>query len=155
MANVVTFSYLGWVAQFPEFSCVNEATAQGYFDLATLYLRNDGCGPVKSDAVQAQLLNLLTAHLAQLLYTAAGTQPTQLVGRISNATEGSVSVGVELANMPPTAAWFTQTKYGLAFWQATAAFRTMRYFPNPTRVPAPLPFSGGGGVGAWTWWGNA
>ncbi len=143
MANAVSFNYNLWISQFPEWSCVTELTAQGYFDLATVYLRNDGCSPVPTDALQLTLLNLLTAHIAQLLFTPTGGQPNQLVGRISNASEGSVSVGVDLPGATASSAWFIQTKYGLAFWQATAPFRTMHYLPGPQ------PFLNGPFQGVW------
>lgn len=131
MANQVQFDYLQWVATFPEFACVNEQTAQGYFDLSTVYLRNDGCSVVPTDALQLTLLNLLTAHVAKLLAPTTAGAPSGLVGRISNATEGSVSVGADFPGVTASSAWFMQTQYGAMFWQSTAPFRTMRYVPGP------------------------
>ncbi len=133
MGAVAVFSYSAWVARYPEFAAVPEATAEAYFSEATLYLSNDGGSPVPDTkaAVQLMLLNMLTAHLAQLNWTPSGAQPSQIVGRIASATEGSVSVSADLTIQAGSAAWFTQTKYGLAFWQATAAYRTARYRPGP------------------------
>ena len=62
-----------------------------------------------------------------------GEAASPLVGRINNATEGSVTVGTDMGQVPFTAAWFLQTKYGAAFWQATAPFRTMQYVPGRSR----------------------
>jgi hypothetical protein len=135
MGVVVTFDYASWVARYPEFAAVSQPTAQEYFNEATMYCRNDGGGPVPTAAIQSTLLNMLTAHLAFLYSGANGEAPSQLVGRISDAAEGSVHVAVEMpTNMSAAAAFFTQTKYGLAFWQATVGYRTARYRARPQFV---------------------
>ncbi len=129
---VVAFVYADWQAAYPEFSTTVTTAQQalGYFDQATLL--QDNTGWLISDPTQlTTLLYLLTAHIAAL-FAGTNTQPASgLVGRISNATEGSVSVGTDLSGIPGSAAYFTQTKYGFAYWQMTAAYRTMRYIPNP------------------------
>lgn len=127
MGVVVTFDYPKWVVRYPEFASVQEPLAQAYFAEATIYLRNDGSGPTNSPTVQLSLLNMLTAHITALYAIVDGKAASDLVGRISNATEGSVSVQADMEAMPGTAAWFLQTKYGASFWQATAAYRTFRY----------------------------
>ena len=130
MGVTVTFDYPAWVARYPEFGYVELPLAQAYFDEATLYLRNDGSGPVPKVSVQKMLLNMLTAHIAALNAASASGQPASgIVGRITNASEGSVSVAAEMRGSE-LAEWFFQTKYGASFWQATAPYRTMRY-----RVP--------------------
>src|SRR5258708_22751334 len=145
---IVTFSYPLWVARYPEFNGVDELTAQAYFNEATLYFRNEGTGPVNdpTGTVQLTLLNMLTAHIALLnalqvngvpnTEEPGGTPPPNIVGRISQASEGSVSVSSELSMAPSTSGmfvWLEQTRDGLAFWAAPAAFRTMRYIPGPRR----------------------
>lgn len=129
MGVAVIFDYAVWSARYPEFATVSQPLAQSYFDEATVYHANDGSGPVKTAAQQSTYLNMLTAHIAALNATVAGVAPTPLVGRISNASEGSVSVGVDF---PVTInnAWFEQTKYGSAYWQATSGYRNMRYRPG-------------------------
>ena len=135
MGVTVAFDYATWTARYPEFASVSEPLATLYFNEATVYCVNDGSGPVSSTAIQSTLLNMLTAHIAQLNYTPTGSQPSQLVGRISSATEGSVSVQTELAGDPNLQeAFFSQTKYGMAFWRASAPYRTMRYAAKPSRV---------------------
>ena len=121
---VAVFSYAQWVARYPEFQgVVSAATAAGYFNAAGLYLDNTD-GSVVSDPVRRLLmLNMLTAHIAAL-------NAQDLVGRITDATEGSVSVSASMGDsVPGTSAWFLQTKYGAAFWQATSYLRTMLYVP--------------------------
>ncbi len=138
MGAIATFNYQTWVARYPEFVAVGQPLADLYFAEAQLYLVNDGSGPVEDPNVQLALLNMLTAHIAALYGGANGQPASPLVGRINTATEGSVSVGADLPNLPGTAAWFVQTKYGISFWQASAAFRTFRYRVGPRRVFDPL-----------------
>jgi hypothetical protein len=140
MAQPYVFVYANWITRYPEFTAVSEPVAQGYFDLATIYWRNDGTSPNNdpvppaTNSSQGMLLNLLTAHIAAMRSQSQGSQTpggaqdaNTPVGRISQATQGSVSVTTELNLEPGQAAWFSQTKYGMDFWQATAAWRTMRY----------------------------
>ncbi len=129
MGVVVAFNYAAWAALFPEFSLtVDEAQADVYFEIATGFVRNDGGGPVTSAQTQTDLLNFVTAHLA-FLYSGTNTQPAaQLVGRISNAAEGSVNVATDYGNnVSQSMAFWLQSKYGALFWARTAVYRTARY----------------------------
>jgi hypothetical protein len=138
----VTFNYDLWIATYPEFAYIAAPLAQSYFDMATLYLRNDGTGPVLDPTVQLTLLNMLTAHLAKLFAPpATGGIPSGLVGRISSASEGTVSVAAEFP-MNPENAWFLQTSYGAAFWQATSAWRRATYVPGPGSARSFPPYLG-------------
>lgn len=133
MGVTVEFSYSAWAQAYPEFSNVTQNQAIMFWNEATIYCRNDGCGPVSSETTQSFLLNLLTAHIAMLRVGTAANPVPAPVGRISDASEGSVSVSTELPTMPTAAAWFSQTQYGLSYWTATAPYRTMRYLPNVGR----------------------
>jgi hypothetical protein len=134
MGVTVTFSYAAWLGSFPQFKHVLQPQAQGYFNLATSWCRNDGGGPVDDATLQISLLNLLTAHLAQLFAPPPeGGPATPIPGRISSASEGSVSVGTDLEGQMPSRAWFAQTEFGLTYWQLSAPFRTMRYLPKRHR----------------------
>lgn len=149
----VTFNYANWIAAFPEFVGVDEPQAQIYFDIATLYFNN--CGWTGALRIAPTLLNLLTAHIAKLLSplgcdgqpSSTGSEPApSVVGRINSASEGSVSVGVELnPSGSPSESFFTQTQYGFMFWQATAQFRTAHYRALPTFVAPPI-YTGRGQV---------
>ena len=143
----VTFNFQTFTAIFPEFSCLTAPQADGYFMLAQLYCPNVPQNPFNCSGVLAQLLYLLTAHIAWLLSPkdgagnptapGQGTPPPPLVGRISQATQGSVNVSLELDGTAggPSEQFFSQTQYGLMFWQATASIRAARYVANPTIVP--------------------
>ena len=131
MAAVV-FDPTAFKARYPEFAAVPDATLTACFMEAGLYLSNADNSPVQNLTRRATLFNMLTAHVAYLggLLSADG-QPRP-VGRVSQASEGSVSAGFEYL-APGSAAWFSQTQYGAAFWQATTSLRGMRYIPCPTR----------------------
>lgn len=151
---VVTFVYADWAAIYPQFATtVNSAQAQNCFDQATLYCANDACSIIPFDltatppiTARRSILYLLTAHIAQLQYGAVigGTlvPAGPIVGRISSATEGDVSISAEMKG-PESAAWFFQTEWGASAWQAMAPYRTARYMASPGRfafVGAPYPY---------------
>lgn len=149
MGVIVSFNYANWVALFPQFTYIGPDQAQQWFNLATTYCRNDGGGPVTDPNMQTTLLNLLTAHIAQLFAPNPNDQSSSnLVGRISNASEGSVSVATENNYPPGSAQWYQQTKFGSAYWEASKPFRTMRYLPGPPRPTEPFPVAGN----VWATW---
>lgn len=134
LQEVVQFNYTTWIARYPQFAipAITEGVAQSLFDEATLYCDNTPtsripCGP------RTPILNMVTAHLAQLNFGSTLQPLNPLVGRITNATEGSVTVAVDMSNQPAAAAFFQQTQYGAQAWQAMAPYRTMRYFPAQQR----------------------
>ena len=135
MGVAVTFDFTSWALRFPEFGSLKPALAQLYFNDATAYHRNDGGGPVPTAALQTTYLNLLTAHIAKMNATIGTTAPSDLVGRISDAAEGSVHVTVEIPQgLSAAAAWFAQTKYGFDYWELTKGYRTARYRARPQFV---------------------
>ena len=139
MGVVASFNYGSWALRYPEFSNVNAQQAQMYWEEATTYCRNDGGGPVGDIVTQTIMLNMLTAHIAYLAVgtggiVANGTQlsspgqaPTPLVGRVSSASEGSVSVSTDNGSQPGSAAWFQQTQYGSAYWSLMSQFRSFQW----------------------------
>lgn len=128
--------------RYPEFSSIASGTVQGIWtNEATLYLRNDGGSPVIDAGQQQTLLNMITAHILALNFGVNGAAPPDIVGRISSATEGSLSVGIDNDYPPGSSQWWQQTKYGAAFWSATSVYRRFRYF-GPGGRPAD-PWRGG------------
>ena len=142
-------------------------TAEEYFALATVFLDNRDAGgatpawsandmiifdyfgypgsrmsfsPVQDIPTRQRLLGLLTAHIATLFAPLNGVPSPTFVNRISSASEGSVSVSYDIPTVAG-AEWFTLTKYGWMFWQATAVYRTFRY------IPGRQPFRQLGGAG--------
>jgi hypothetical protein len=129
--TVATFDYALWAARYPELATsVNPMLANEYFAEAGGYLDNTDNSPVADPTTRLRLLNMLVAHIAALNAPLNGQASTAGVGRVSQASEGSVSVTLDMGTTSANAAWFQQTKYGAAFWQATASLRTMRYVPG-------------------------
>ena len=99
-----------------------------------MYCDNTGSSKITNETTRAMLLNMLTAHIAKL-------EISKQVGRVSSASEGSVSVSLDVGVMSGTAAWFMATNYGMAFWQATAQYRMARvYQGNPRNIDPYNPY---------------
>lgn len=150
MGVVVTFAYAAWQAQYPELANVSAPQAAAYFNIATMYQRNDGAGPISDPNRQLTLLGMLVSHIAVL----SGWNPSanggvfdgsaaRITGHIENASEGSVSVQTAFdTGMSKSAlqAWAIQTTYGTNWWAATANIRTFRYVKGTSYNPAPWIF---------------
>jgi hypothetical protein len=143
----VAWNYDNFASRFPEFSQVLPAQMQQFFNEATLYQRNDAGGPVDNPVTQAVLLGLMTAHICALNTQSQG-DPTpgaakdanSPVGRISDASQGSVSAAFDFGSSSAEhKVWACQTRYGAAWWAATRQFRTARYFAPPERLVDPWP----------------
>jgi len=131
MGAIATFNPQLFAARYPEFQGLDAALTSAYFAEATLYLRNDGTGPVQDAGQQLMLLNMLTAHIASLnQLNPDGSSASGLVGPITSASEGSVSVSSGLVVESGTAGWLQQTAYGAQFLAATAPYRAARYIPG-------------------------
>lgn len=102
-----------------------------------MYLNNTDNSRVSDVGQRGVLLNMLTAHIAALNSGVNGNAPSGLVGRISSASQGSVSVSADMGPTTNSEAWYQQTKYGAAYWQATAPYRTAIYVPgaSPSGYP--------------------
>jgi hypothetical protein len=136
--GIVAFDYQRWILRYPEFASVSEELAQMYFEDAELYCDNAPKSRIRDEKMRALLLGMLTAHIASLNAALNGRASSPLVGRINSASQGSVSAQTQFDVPAGSAQWFAQTKYGAAYWEATAAYRTMLYIPGP--VPNMDPF---------------
>lgn len=156
---IVTFNYAQWQTLYPQFATTvtTEAQAQEYFYQAQLYCDNSNCSIIPYDPTctppaydRAIILNLLTAHVAQLtvgcVINGDPVPAGPLVGRISSATEGTVTVQAELPPLPASAGYYSQTQFGYMAYTAMARYRAARYRASPGRFyqpPAwPFPFPG-------------
>lgn len=131
---VVTLNIARFREIHPEFNDVTDTQLEFLFDEATDYLDNSNYSLVVDGIKRERLLYLLMCHIAYMRYgymkNGALVGGSGLVGRLSSASEGSVSVGTELGAMGSGTAWYTQSPYGLAFWQATKVYRMMQYYPG-------------------------
>jgi hypothetical protein len=153
MGVAVQFDYPTWLARYPEFTNVPESLASQYFVEAGFYLANDGSGPVHDPGLQTYLLNTLTAHIAEIYRLTVGPDGnshavSQLVGRVTNANQGSVSLQADFDQPQGMAQWFAQTKYGAAFWTASTGLRSAHYLPGQGSCGCYAPFYAGR---PWLW----
>jgi hypothetical protein len=130
--TAVSFDYGLWCLRFPELASVPETLADQYFLDACDQFNNSARVGITDPARRLRLLNLLTAHLAKLNATINGVAPSGMVGRVSSAAEGSVSVSTDFASGGSAQeAYYSQTPYGVQFWASTAGLRMARYLPGP------------------------
>lgn len=135
---VAVWNQATFLARYPEFTSAcnaNPSLFASLFAEAGLYLNNTDCSVVQDVTLRGVLLNMVTAHIAFIggVLTADG-QPKP-VGRITGASQGSVSAQFDYPTAAPgTGEWFAQSQYGIAFWQATTCYRGMMYSPQPTKV---------------------
>lgn len=141
--TTVPFIYTQWAVLYPELvkkgASLDYATA--LWPNVGLYLQNSaaGCNLVTDLDQRRSLLYLILAHLAALSPACGGSG---LVGRITNAAEGSVSVAVDYGDQVRGAAFWLQTPYGAQYWAATGQYRTARYVPGPAPFGVLSPFPG-------------
>lgn len=143
---VAQFNLGIFLARYPIFTAFNAANPgalAAMFSEAGFYLNNSDCSIVQDVNKRLVLLNMLTAHIAFIGGALAADGQARPVGVLSSAGEGSVNATFENQQFDPgSPAWYQQSQYGAAFWQATAPYRSMVYSPRATSVPAPgLPVS--------------
>jgi len=130
-AGAVVFDPVAFKARYPQFANVDVTLLQAFFDeAAALYLNNSARSIERDLGERSILLNMIVAHLGTLsgILTPAGQGSTATqVGRVSSASEGSTSASLDMGQQSKGAAFWMQTQYGAAYWQATAGYRTMRY----------------------------
>lgn len=128
---IVVLDITKFRAMFPEFSNVTNDLLPFLFDRANDYLNNSEYSLVDDVIKRERLLYLLMAHLAYVRYgDANGNGGTGMVGRISAASEGSVSASSDAGQVDFRYMWYTQSPYGMDFWQATKVYRMANYYPG-------------------------
>lgn len=130
--GIVVFDFARFIARYPEFATLDPALAGLFFNEAAMFLNNTPTSPVTDTAMREMMLFMLTAHIA-LIEQRARASGGALVGPITSASEGSVSVSTSMQIASPTVAWYMQTPYGAAYYTATQAYRMARWIPG--RLP--------------------
>lgn len=125
---------------YPMFSDVSDSLLEALFVQACMYLDNTDASLVTDLKEREQLLMLLVAHLCALRgYGDSGgaSGGGGLVGRITSASEGSVSVSVDSSGSNDSSWWYLQTPWGADYWQLTSPYRSMIYHPgsSPSSYP--------------------
>lgn len=133
MASVI-FDVASFKTRYPEFAAVDSGYLNACFDEATLYLSNSDSSRVQNIIKRAIMLNMITAHIAYLSGALNPDKQAMPVGRVSSASEGTVSSSFD-GPAPGSQFWFMQTQYGASFWQAASTYRGFHYRSNPTYIP--------------------
>lgn len=123
----VVFDPTSFVQRFPAFAWLNYPVLNDYFTEATMLIANDDTSLIQDLAQRKVILNLLVAHLAALNSGENGQAPSGLIGRVSSASEGSISVSTDYTSNSELAQWFNQTRYGAELWILLARYRQFRY----------------------------
>lgn len=124
MTGVVEFVVAEFRALYPSIQAT-DAQLEMYFEMAETFLDNTPCSVVKNLEARKRLLYLLVAHIATL--TGQAEAGNNVVGRISNATEGTVSIGIDYGTMGNNERWYLQTPWGAMYWQLTKKYRSAVY----------------------------
>ena len=130
--GIAEFSYNDFAIRFPEFEEMTMERVRAFWDEANIMLVNDTTSPI-AWAQRGPLLNLMTAHIIALNAAVVPGQIASaggLVGRISGASEGSVSVSLEPLGTDSRAfaSWLCQTRYGLQLWMMLQKYLVARYY---------------------------
>jgi hypothetical protein len=124
MDGVVVFDLAEFRALYPAITAT-DAQLEDYFAMAETFLDNTECSVVKDLSARKRMLYLLVAHIATLTGMAEKGNP--VVGRISSATEGTVSVSLDYGTMGNNERWYLQTPWGAMYWQLTKRYRSAVY----------------------------
>lgn len=129
---VVIFDPVAFKEAFPEFVDVPNARLQILFTAATGYIDNTDASIIVDGDRRSAIFSLIVAHLLTLrgngIVGSSNSGPSGVVGRLSSATEGSVSSSFDMGvPMSTGAAWWNQTQYGAMAWMLLAPFRSFRY----------------------------
>lgn len=114
---------------FPEFINVDNARLDFFFQQACLVVSNKDNSIVQDLDARQTVLYLLTAHIGKLMGALANDGQPIPVGRVSTATEGSVTGEFDYPAFN-SYEWFIQTQYGTAAWQYVRVFRQFYYVPG-------------------------
>lgn len=124
MSGVVVFDIAEFRALYPRV-VATDAQLEDYFAMAETFLDNTPCSVVKDVSSRKRMLYLLVAHIATITGMAETGNP--VVGRISSASEGSVSVSLDYGAMGNNERWYMQTPWGAMYWQLTKKYRSAVY----------------------------
>jgi hypothetical protein len=129
--GIVSFNAAAFTQAFPAFATIPAVVLNNNFNLATLQLDNSCNSVVQDVGIRTSLFNLLVAHITALLNGINGEPPNGTVGRVGNATQGSVSATFDYVSESESASYYAQTPWGAQFWASTVSYRNGRYIPGP------------------------
>lgn len=136
----INFSYLDFINIYPEFSSTVAETAFDYrvYTVADGVFANNVTNPASAAGTKSftAMFALMCAHISQLSFGSESTPANRLVGRVYSASEGSVSLDIEMPagnKSSDLRTWLYQTQYGATFWNMTSKYRLGFYGNQPGR----------------------
>lgn len=130
--NVVEFDVAEFREWYPNIKAT-DAQLEMFFLEAELLFNNTKNSCVEDIKKRKIYLYLIVAHLATLQDQI--DSGNTLVGRLSSATEGSVSVSSDYGTLGANEKFWAQTPYGAKYWALTAPFRTSHYVITNFSMP--------------------
>lgn len=126
---IVVFNLDNFQALYPQFSNVSDTLLPLIFTQAELLFSNKDSSCIQDLSQRELVLYMVMAHILYLQYgDANGDGGSGVIGRVSSASEGSVSVSSTLDGSSNVKAYWAQSPYGLLFWQATVKCRMPKYY---------------------------
>lgn len=124
MADIFHFDPVDFRKAFPSFANLTDEQLQWFFSIAENTIIDNTKSSCFTLDIRKKFFYLLVAHQAQLDKRVADGNG-DLVGNISSATEGSISVSVAPIHSPTAMRqWLNQTPFGLQFNALTTAYRS-------------------------------
>lgn len=130
--GVVEFNVNKFRSLYPTLKATDDQL-NWYFIEAAMLLNNTSKSCVKNLAEREVLLFLLVAHFAVLQQRVEGDN--EVVGRVSSASQGSVSVTLDNGQTTLSDKWYQQTPYGSKYWALTAKYRSFLYIATNIAMP--------------------
>ena len=132
MSGVVVFDLLKFRKLFPKISTTDDQLDM-FFVEACLLCNNTENSNIRNLQEREILLFLLTAHIATLQMRIDSGNDS--VGRITSASEGSVSVALDNGQTTHSEKWYQQTAYGARYWVLTKRYRSLFYIYGHAPMP--------------------
>lgn len=135
MSNIFVFDPVLFKEIYPQFKDFSDELLEFFFEKAESTLLDNtecACVPIKE---RKFLFYLLVAHYAELQQR-INEGNSSLVGRVSSASEGSVSISTEFnLGTSSVGQWLNQTPYGSEYWMAISKYKTALYVIENKAMP--------------------
>lgn len=135
MSNVFVFDPAAFKLAYPQFAKFTDEQLINFFEKVENTVLDNTESSCISLANRKKWFYLLVAHNAEL-QNRIDDGNSEFVGRISSATEGSISVTSDYSmGSGAMEQWLKQTLYGAKFYAFTAPWRTALWVSASTPMP--------------------
>lgn len=125
MTEYISFDVADFKEKYPSIT-LSDDRLEFAFEQATMLLNNEKNGGVQMpDKKRKMLFYLLVAHLATL--QSKIDSGNDAVGKVTSASEGSVSVSLDAGQTSFNKTFYQQTQYGAMYLALTAKYRSFLY----------------------------